>query len=150
MRRIPGVIVFAAVFLLSGCSNGSKWGGIIRGPQPAPPAETPTAAALVDYLNRNAKQLQSLECQERDLDCRQGLQVVGLRGKMVCQRPKNFRLGAQLMGSQAVDMGSNNQEFWYWISKADPPYLFHCSYGDLQRGGVRMPFPFQPEWIMEA
>jgi hypothetical protein len=54
------------------------------------------------------------------------------------------------VGHQQVDLGSNNQEFWYWIGKADPPYLFHCSYADFQRGNVQMAFPFQPEWIIEA
>jgi hypothetical protein len=46
-------------------------------------------------------------------------------------------------------MGSNDQEFWYWIKRAQPAYVYHCSYDDYRRG-VRMPFPFQPEWIMEA
>jgi hypothetical protein len=54
------------------------------------------------------------------------------------------------MGNTAVDMGSNDREFWYWISKAEPPYLFHCAYEDFARGQARMPFPFQPDWIMEA
>ena len=28
--------------------------------------------------------------------------------------------------------------------------MYHCSYDALAKGGVRLPFPFQPEWIMEA
>ena len=28
--------------------------------------------------------------------------------------------------------------------------MFHCSYQDLARGNVEMPFPFQPEMIMSA
>jgi hypothetical protein len=110
----------------------------------------PTAQALVDYLNDNAHRVQSLECSELSLDCRQGVQTVGLHGKMVCQKPRNFRMGASALGSQQVDLGSNDQEFWYWIGKADPPYLFHCSYADFPRASGRMPFPFQPDWIMEA
>src|SRR4029078_5880788 len=69
---------------------------------------------------------------------------------MVCKKPGNFKLVASVVGNQAVDLGSNDQEFWFWISKAEPPYLFHCSYNDFARGGVRLPFPFQPEWVMEA
>jgi hypothetical protein len=84
------------------------------------------------------------------MDCTSNGQSVGLRAAMACQKPRNFRMKAQLMGSTAVDLGSNDQEFWYWISKADPPYLFHCSYEDFARGQARMPFPFQPDWIMEA
>jgi hypothetical protein len=105
---------------------------------------------LVDYLNDNAHRVHSFECSELSLDCRQGVQTVGLHGKMVCQKPRNFRMGANALGSQQVDLGSNDQEFWYWIGKADPPYLFHCSYADFPRASGRMPFPFQPDWIMEA
>ena len=37
-----------------------------------------------------------------------------------------------------------------WIKRGDP-YQFFCSYKDLEEGRVRVvPFPFQPEWIMEA
>jgi hypothetical protein len=59
-------------------------------------------------------------------------------------------MSAKVLGNTAVDMGSNNNEFWYWISKAEPPYLFHCSYTDFAQGRAAMPFPFQPDWIMEA
>jgi hypothetical protein len=70
---------------------------------------------------------------------------------MVTNKPRNFRLKAQTLGNEMVDLGSNDQEFWYWISKANPPYQVYCSYKDFKEGRVRqMPFPFQPEWVMES
>ena len=68
---------------------------------------------------------------------------------MICQKPRNFRLSAKALGNTAADLGSNDREFWFWISKNEPPYLYHCSYEDYARG-VRMPLPFQPDWIVEA
>src|SRR5260370_42498277 len=68
---------------------------------------------------------------------------------MICRKEREFRMIADAVGSRVVDLGSNQQEFWYHISKAEPPYLFYCSYKDLAQG-VQMPFPFQPEWVMEA
>jgi hypothetical protein len=148
MRQIRSALAPAALVLLAGCvpqfiknTNGTQ----TRGPVPAP-----DAAALVGYLNDNAKRLESLECQSLTIDAREGIQTVGLTGMMSCQKPRNLRLQATLFGSPAVDMGSNDTEFWYWISKADPPYLVHCSYQDLATGNVNLPFPFQPEWVMEA
>src|SRR5262249_11893234 len=32
----------------------------------------------------------------------------------------------------------------------DPPYLFHCSHQLYEKGLARMPFPFSPDWIVEA
>jgi hypothetical protein len=58
---------------------------------------------------------------------------------------------AALFGNPEVDLGSNDQEFWFWIKRADPPRQYYCTYKDLEEGRVRhLPFPFQPEWILEA
>ena len=94
----------------------------------------------------------SVKCMDVDLDCKVGSQALGLQAKMVCQKAKNFRLVATVLGNTQADLGSNDQEFWYWIAKAEPPYLVHCSYADLANRArpIELPFPFQPEWVMEA
>jgi hypothetical protein len=140
-----------AMLLMTGCSgDGSRWGFLRNSPdQSRIPVEKPTTAQLVEYLNRNAQQLQSIECMDLELDCKVGNQPFGMQAKMACQKNKNFRLIATALGNSQADMGSNDQEFWYWIAKADPPYLVYCSYADLAHG-VQLPFPFQPEWVMEA
>jgi hypothetical protein len=149
MRQLSAVLGLGAILLLSGCAD-SKW-SIFRHPQETaqlPVKQPPTAAQLVAYLNRNAGQIQSLTCSNVDLDCKQGIQEFHIRGKLACQKPRNFRMQAEALGKTEADIGSNDQEFWYWIARGDP-YLIHCSYQDLANG-VRIPFPFQPEWVMEA
>jgi hypothetical protein len=142
----------AALALLgTGCNSWphlrDATGGRAHGPAAA---AAPTAADLVAYVNANASRIQSLECRDVDLDCSQRLQSFGLRGPLACQKPRDFRMNARVGGNTEVDLGSNDHEFWYWIRRADPPYLFHCSHEDFARGLARMPFPFQPDWIMEA
>jgi len=149
MRQSPIALGLGAVLLVAGCNTFPITKG--SGQQTARvPAETPSKESLIAYLNDNASRVQSFRCNSLDLDARSGLQSVGLRGKVVCQKPRNFRMGADVLGKQEVDMGSNDQEFWFWIAKNDPPYLYHCSYDDLNRGNIRLRFPFQPDWIMEA
>ena len=144
-------LVPATVLLLAGCTSWPHTRGDGKGPPAARVSTTvPTAADLVAYLNENARRMQTLECKDLMLDASHRLQTVGLVGQMACQKPKNFRMVAKVGGQQMVDMGSNSQEFWYWISKADPPYLFHCSHQDFSQGRARMPFPFQPDWVVEA
>src|SRR5262249_5888898 len=53
-------------------------------------------------------------------------------------------------GKPEVDVGSNEQEFWFWVARDESHCLYFCRYDDLTRGQVRMPFPFQPERITEA
>lgn len=148
MRQIRFALAPVVLLLVAGCiPQFTKNTSTTQTPSPVP---TPDAATLVGYLNDNAKRVQSIECPSLSIDARQGIQTVGLSGMMSCQKPRNFRLQATLFGSPAVDMGSNDTEFWYWISKADPPYLVHCSYQDMATGNVYLPFPFQPDWVMEA
>jgi hypothetical protein len=143
--------VYASLLLASGCAgSGSKWSFLRNQDQIRTPTEKPTAAQLVNYLNQNAQQLQSLECMQLDLDCKVGHQPFGLQANMACQRNRNLRLVATAVGNPQADMGSNDQEFWFWIAKNDPPYLYFCSYADLAQPGMTLPFPFQPEWVMEA
>ncbi len=151
MRTTFSMLATGALLLSSGCADTKL--GFLRNRNEAPRpvvGDTPTAADLVNYLNQNSQKIQSIQCMEMDLDCKQGGQPIGLRARMCCEKPRNFRLSAEVLGHSEVDLGSNNQEFWYWIGKSDPPYLFHCSYQDLAQGGVRMPFPFQPDWVLEA
>ncbi|GIW80450.1 MAG: hypothetical protein KatS3mg105_2257 [Gemmatales bacterium] len=144
--------VALGVAFLSGCHNWSN----LRGrsplaPAPAVSAAVPTSSQLVRYLNDNAKRMQTLEVRELQMDATQKLRSIGMSGQMVAQKPNNFRLVARVGGTTVCDLGSNQQEFWYWLSKADPPYLFHCSHQDFARvPPERMPFPFQPEWVIEA
>jgi len=149
MRHIA--LVLGTLLLAAGCTTFPH----LRKNQGQPAAtpastEVPTKEAILGYLNDNAARVQSLRCKELDMDARQGLQSVGLRGQVVCQKPRNFRMSASVLGKQEVDLGSNDQEFWFWVARAEPPHLYHCSYDDMARGQFRNPFPFQPEWIMEA
>jgi hypothetical protein len=148
MRYVRTGLGLGVVLALVGC-NLTSW---FTRPQQndVPTGPPPSAAALVNYLNDNARRVQSLECRDLGLDCHQGFQSIGLTGRMVCQKPRNFRMGANALGTQQVDLGSNDQEFWFWVGKSDPPYLFHCAYADLPRASSRMPFPFQPDWMIEA
>jgi hypothetical protein len=148
MRQIAGIALGIAL-LAAGCNHAPymRRDQLTSG---GPPPRTPTAPELVKYLNDNAQQVQSVQASVH-MEAQQDRQPVSLGGFLACQKPRNFRLKASVMSQPAVDIGSNDDEFWYWISKADPPYVFHCSYRDLARPeGVRMPFPFQPDMIIMA
>jgi hypothetical protein len=151
MQYVGSLVAVGAVVLVAGCnSGGPRWGGVIKPQQPAAAQLAPTAPALVGYLNTNSQRLQSIEVGELDLDCKVQSQAFGLRGHLVCQKSRNFRLAAKMLGSQEVDLGSNDREFWYWIKRGEPPYQFFCSHDDFKTGNVRAGFPFQPDWVMEA
>ena len=116
----------------------------------------PRAEELVRTLNDNARRITSLECLDMEIDAKQDGQPVGLSGSLACQKPPapgtppNFRMEARMVGKREVDIGSNAQEFWFWVARAPEPNVYFCSYEDYRAGRARLPFPFQPEWIVEA
>ena len=125
-------------------------------PDPSPNVTTqvPSAAELVQYMNDNAALVQSVKSTEVEISAKQGSESIGLTGQLFCQKPLNFRLRAVLAGQPTVDIGSNDNEFWYWISQAkdedNVARVHYCSYQDMAAGKARMPFPFQPDMIVSA
>jgi hypothetical protein len=118
-----------------------------------PPREqfssTPTAENLVGYLNKHADQLSVIESSDVDLIAYvQKTRMPKLVGFMVCEKPRSFRLTGDVAGAQHVDIGSNGEQFWFWVKDGESP-LYYCSYTDYERG-VKLPLPFQPEWVVQA
>lgn len=145
---------FIAISGLAGCET-FRWGMFRRdgqpSPTPAPSTGTPSAASLVEYLNDNSRRIKSLRCTDVDITASQGFKSYGLRAKMMTMKPRNFLMTASALGSPVVDIGSNENEFWFWFSKSPEPFQFFCTYKDYEEGrAARLPFPFQPEWIMDA
>lgn len=134
-----------------GCNSLPQHLKIFQTKNSAPAPNSFTPEQLVSYLNNNAGRLQAVQCNQVSIDVRQGDQTApGIEGQMVLQKPRNFRLKGKVVGQPAVDLGSNNEEFWFWVGKQEPPYVFHCNYTDLNYGQLRMPFPFQPEMVIQA
>jgi hypothetical protein len=118
------------------------------------PGGNPSPETVVAALNENANLVQSLQCLNVSVEGSRGLGIIQrmeVPAKMVCQRPRSFRLQASMAGSPLADIGSNNDEFWFWMGKSEDPYVFHCTYEDFGAGRVQLDnFPFQPEWVMEV
>jgi len=154
MTRYTLATLAAALTLISsGC--GERF-GILRPKNNAathqPVSRTaPSTEQLVAYLNDNAGRINGMSCVNLDITANQGGQSIGLRGKMMAQKNRSFRMSAGTLGKTVVDLGSNNDEFWFWVSEAQQPYQFYCSYDDMAEGRVKqMPLPVQPDWVMET
>jgi hypothetical protein len=149
-----GLLVIVAV----GC-NSTRWNFLDKSNNSAEPdnGKVQSVASLVEYLNENAGRVKSIQVNALDVTCSQGsASRINLHGKMVAEKPRGFRmsLDGPLGFAQVADLGSNNEEFWFWLKAApgqkEIPYQYFCSYKDLEKGVAFMPIPFQPEWIMEA
>lgn len=153
MRRMLtlGLCFAMGLPLLAGCHlfNKNSAHNDIKVPAITNSGEKATTASLVNYLNQNARRLQSVEASV-DIQAKQGIQAITLGGNLAAQRPRDFRMRGKVLGQPAVDIGSNEDRFWYWISKANPPHYYFCTYKDLATGKVNVPFPVETDMVMAA
>jgi len=145
MRR-PVCLLFATSLLALGCGTLNRNNDVAPRAANAP---VPTADQLVAHLNQNARNIQSLEFYQVSIDVKQGIQQFGVDGNLAYQKPRNFRMMASALGATEADVGSNDKEFWFWLKRADPPALLHCSYEDFPQCRS-LNLPFHPDWIAEA
>ncbi len=90
--------------------------------------------------NRNAERIQSLEAKP-SIKVASRLNKVPVDGRMALERPRNFRLELSSLGTSKADLGSNDDEFWFWVSNRDDPSIYWCKYADLEssRAGRDLP-----------
>jgi hypothetical protein len=115
---------------------------------------TPDAslAQFVAHLNQNIAQLQAWRSTDVVITARGqlGVPVVRMSAVIAVQSPRNFRLRVSSVGGDEADLGSNEERFWFWIRRNDPPFVFTSRHDQMQVAQQRMPIPFQPDWLMEA
>jgi hypothetical protein len=119
---------------------------------PSPgPRTIPQAATLADVItavNNNSAKIRSLYTTDATVSA---TLIPSLRANLALERPRRFRLRAEtgLTGPEA-DLGSNDQLFWFWVRRLQPPSMYYCSHRQFPVSRVRELVPVEPEWLIEA
>jgi hypothetical protein len=155
VRSLLGIIGVALLAVLTAGCESTRLSWLKREPAGEMPNKSgapPTTAALVAYLNDNASRVRNLRVDDLGIDVTSGSQTISLAGcRVFAEKPRNFRMKATALGKGEVDIGSNDQEFWFWAAKNPDPFQYFCAYKDMDAGRIKMmPLPIQPEWVMEA
>lgn len=158
MRRLSQLLIAAA---LLAPAVGCKWMDEIKNGSAGRPKNTgriePVAPEqLVGFLNDRAARLRSIEYADiRTHVSGKGLPLgANLDGSLAATQPRNFRMiSSGRVAAAKVDMGSNDKEFWVYVSApGDAPVYVFASHDDFDTGKAKMPggIPFEPEWVMQA
>jgi hypothetical protein len=157
MRPIAFGLCLGLVSLSVGCSAFHKDADSNVKP-PVRAGGPPKAEELVRSLNENAQRVRTLNA-DVSVDGKFDGSTGGAEAFLAYERtyasggaatPPNFRMQAKIAGMTVVELGSNSQEFFFQLSKAPDPSVHYCSYADFRAGRAQLPFPIQPEWIVEA
>jgi hypothetical protein len=141
------------------CLNGSGCRHFMPAPDPFGPQAKchvdPTMAPqqLVARVNANTEKIQGWKSSSATIS---GSHIpLKLKGTTVAvEAPRNFRLLAKkpLIPGRAADMGSNDDQFWFWFFDPKQPEsdVIMCNHEDIAHAARAMPIPFEPDWLMEV
>ncbi|HUT13051.1 MAG TPA: hypothetical protein VMY42_21325 [Thermoguttaceae bacterium] len=120
--------------------------------RPSPPiphvlSPSPTLEEVAQVVNGNSSQIQSLLATGATLS---GPGFPRLQTNLAFQRPKRFRLQAELLTSTELDVGSNDDLFWFWVKRNEPPAVYYCRREQFAMSPARQMIPIEPDWLIEA
>ncbi len=149
MLRRPALLGSLAVALIGGCAASRT----DRYPSQAaanPFGDKPSVAITqaVDQHNQNADKVEHMQATAAVSTSSRVFGGAG-SGILEFERPRNFRFQVEAGFSKKADIGSNDEEFWFWgADRKNPATIYKCHYDSLADSAEQP--PFQPEWIIEA
>ncbi len=109
--------------------------------------ETPMPE-VVEHLNARTAQINAWRSSDVRISySAPGVPRMPLAAKLTVQEPSQFRLSASVLGSQTFDLGSNNDQIWFWMKYSQPKHVFTCKHDDTKYVSE---LPFEPAWLLEV
>ena len=134
---------FASFAGLAGCALSPK-------PKlPEVVGETPTFEELQTVVNANSAKIETIFSSDASIG------VASTPGWAKCQiafeRPGNLRVvgSAPTMG-RVVDVGCNDERFWFWSDFQNSDELYFCRLDQYQNSAAARVLPLDPTWFPEA
>ena len=151
--RAPSRAVALALVVVAMASSGAACPQVLRGYQvgtmPLPRA-LPTQATLdqiIAAVHDNTQRVRSYMAPQAVLVVPG---VPRLSAQVACEPPRRFRLRAQtsVTGSE-LDIGSNDDLFWLWIRRHQPPVMLFCRHDQYAQSSARRLLPIRADWMPE-
>ncbi len=116
-------------------------------PRVLPASPPPTLEQVIDVVNRNSSQIQSFSTNHASIG---GSGFPTLSASIAFERPQEFRLRAGTSFGPELDLGSNDELFWFWVKRSQPPAIYYCRHDQFAASQARQMTPFEPRWLIEA
>ncbi len=100
-------------------------------------------------LNANTQRVQRLQTENATLRV-EG--IPALRANLAYEQPRNFRLLAQLsqFTGRELDMGSNDELFWFWIRRDSQPSVYFARHAAFANSPARDLIPIEPNRLIDT
>jgi hypothetical protein len=147
------------VAILLGCASGASCARSLRNPfsplgPPAPEVLVAVSSLeqILAAVNQNSQRVQTYQTNNATISFPGSPGIPSLRGHIAAQRPLRFRLEAnmQLTGVQEVSLGSNDELFWFWVRRSEPPALYYARHDQAVGSAAQQLMPIDPQWLLDA
>lgn len=161
INQLPNRIGICLLMLFLVCSTSqTAKGQLFRkfGSNPFKKASQPNPTKF-NSLPSQQELLASLQARSaaiKQLKARVNLDLPGapkIKGTFQVEFPNRLRMKAGVIGDDALDVGSNDQDFWIWSKinlPGQPPTFFHANHLAFERSPIRQAIPLEPKWLIEA
>ncbi len=123
-------------------------------PGPAAPQVLMEGASrdqIIAAVNQNSSRIQSLTVTGATITVPDMLGLPLLSGNIAAERPGRFRLTAgTAVTGQEMDLGSNDELFWLWVRRNQPPGVYFCQHAQFANSNIRQMMPVKPSWLLAA
>jgi hypothetical protein len=124
------------------------------GPGPVAPqvlADGASREQIIAAVNQNSARIQSLNVTGASITIPDTMGLPILSGNIAAERPGRFRLTAgTAISGQEIDLGSNDQLFWLWVKRNQPPAVYICRHDQFAGSNIRQVMPVEPSWFLAA
>lgn len=146
---LPSAWLLCAILALT--MSGCQW--LQRRPplEPTPILfqQPPTLEQLLTAVNGNTERVSTLKTRDARLVIKGVPASVSL--DLAYEQPRRLRLRAgTFITGQELDLGSNDELFWFWAKQNPQPALLFARHDQFARSPSRNLLPIEPLWIIDA
>jgi hypothetical protein len=149
------LIAVVALFAGSGasCQRPLTFSPFATAGPPAPQVlpEAATREQIIAAVNTNSSRVRSITATSASITIPDTMNLPILTANIAAERPGRVRItaGTAITG-QEMDVGSNDQLFWMWVRRNQPPAVYYCRHDQFANSAIRQMMPVEPAWLLSA
>ena len=120
-------------------------------PAPQVLPEAATREQIIAAVNQNSSRVRSLTATSASITIPDTMNLPILTANIAAERPGRVRItGGTAITGQEMDVGSNDQLFWMWVRRNQPPAVYFCRHDQFANSAIRQMMPVEPAWLLSA
>jgi len=105
-------------------------------------------STIIEEINRRNAQIRNFSCDRMKIKVWQNGMRFRLNGTLHYEKTKRFRMIIRSIFGKEIDLGSNDEIFWYWSRRDKEKSLLYAKHEDYNK--TRLKTPFNPIFMKES